>query len=259
MLKKNFLKEKIKKGKTVLGTWAIIPSEVTANIIANAGLDFIIIDMEHGPISFETAQKMIMACEECRVSPVIRVGGVYENEILRALDIGAHCIQIPNIDTEKDVVDTIKFAKYPPIGNRGFSPYTRAGGYTKESAKILTNKANENTLIAINVEGKKAIDNIDKILALESLDIVFIGTFDLSKALGIPGQINHKKVQNRLEELTIKINDAGKVSGTIVTELNDLKKFIDLDMKYIVYSVDCAMLSYSYQTVRKNMEDLCHG
>jgi len=215
--------------------------------------------MEHGPISFETAQKMIMACEVCNVSPVIRVGGVYEDDILKALDIGAHCIQIPNINTKKNVIDTINFAKYPPIGNRGFSPYTRAGGYTKESAKILTNKANENTLIAINVEGEKAIDNIDEILSLDALDIVFIGTFDLSKALGVPGQINHRKVQNRLEELTSKINNAGKVSGTIATDLNDLKKFIDLDIKYITYSVDCDILSYGYRTVRKNMDTFCHG
>ena len=85
MFNTNFLKEKLDSGKPVLGTWSGIPSAVTADIIASTGLDFIIIDLEHGPVNFETALNMIMACESRNVSPVIRVGGVIEPEILRAL------------------------------------------------------------------------------------------------------------------------------------------------------------------------------
>lgn len=103
MTNQNFLKEKLEKGQPVLGTWSIIPSTISTDIIASTGLDFIIIDAEHGPISFETAQNMVITCESRNVSPVMRVGTIDEADILKALDIGVHCIQIPNINTKNDV------------------------------------------------------------------------------------------------------------------------------------------------------------
>jgi 4-hydroxy-2-oxoheptanedioate aldolase len=254
MLRTNFLKEKLKAGKPVLGTWAIIPSVVTADIMASAGLDFMIIDSEHGPISFETAQKMVIACEARNVSPVMRLSGINEADILKALDIGVHAVQVPNVETRQDVLDIVKAAKYPPIGNRGFSPFTRAGSYSMETAKDLTMQANENTLVAINVEGKEAIENIDEILSIEALDIIFIGLFDLSKALGIPGQVDDPRVLTYLEDLTARISAAGKYAGTIATSKEKMHSFLDLGMKYIVYLVDCEMLKASYQEIRNSFD-----
>lgn len=249
MLNKNFLKEKLESGRSVIGTWSIIPSTVTTEIIASTGVDFIIIDAEHGPISFETAQNMVMVCESKGVSPVMRVGAINEADILKALDIGVHCIQIPNINTKKDVEKIIELSKYPPIGKRGFSPFTRAGNYSIENAKTLTEKANKNTLVAINIEGKEAIEDIDNILKIEQLDIIFVGLFDLSKALGIPGDVDNPKVISYLKELTQKINAAGKYAGTITTSKKKITEFLHIGLKYIVHLVDCEMLRNSYSDV----------
>ena len=153
MLKKNFLREKLASGRAVVGTWSVVPSVVLTDIIASSGIDFMIIDSEHGPIGSETAQNMVIACESRNVSPVMRVSGVVEGDILKALDIGVHCVQIPNITSSENIKSAITLAKYPPIGNRGFSPFTRAGGYSIEHAKELTKIANENVLLAIHVEG----------------------------------------------------------------------------------------------------------
>ena len=138
-----------------MGTWSIIPSSVTADIISSTGLDFIIIDSEHGPVNYETAQEMISSCESRNVSPLMRVGNIDEPEILKALDIGAHGIQIPNVNSAEDVKKIIEYCKYPPIGNRGFSPFNRAGNYSINNSKILTDKANDNTLVGINIEALK--------------------------------------------------------------------------------------------------------
>lgn len=254
MLKTNFLKQKLQSGKTVLGTWSIIPSTVTTDIIASSGVDFIIIDAEHGPISFETAQNMVMVCEARGVSPVMRVGNINEADILKALDIGVHCIQIPNINTKKDVEQIINFAKYPPIGSRGFSPFTRAGDYSIQNSTTLTHKANKNTMIAINIEGKEAIEEIDSILEIKELDIIFIGLFDLSKALEIPGDVNNKIVLEYLEQLTLKINQAGKYAGTITTSQDKITSFVNIGIKYIVHLVDCEMLKNSYLEVKKHFD-----
>lgn len=247
MLRTNFLKEKLISGKTVIGTWAIIPSIVTTDIIASTGLDFLIIDAEHGPINYETAQQMVIACESRGVSPVMRVGNVDESAILRALDIGVHCIQVPNIVKPSQVKDLIHYAKYPPLGNRGYSPFTRACNYSIQNATTLPEKANENSMTAINIEGEEAIKNIDEILEIEGLDILFIGLYDLSKSLNIPGQVNSKKLLDYLETLSCKINDAGKYCGTITTDKEKIKLFHNMGLKYLVHLVDCDILRSAYQ------------
>ena len=246
MLRENFIKTKLEAGKPVIGTWAVIPSTVTIDIMAHAGLDFAIIDAEHGPIGFETAQDMVISCESNGISPIMRVGGVIESDILRALDIGVHGVQIPNVTTASHVGELIQYAKYPPIGNRGFSPFTRAGGYSIESATKLAGIANENTLIAINIEGVEAIDNVDEIFAFDALNIVFVGLFDLSKALGIPGQVNDKRVLDALAVIAEKARKAGKFVGTIATELSQIEMFTDLGLQYIVYLVDVDVMRRGY-------------
>lgn len=249
MLRENFLKEKLETGNAVIGTWANVPSVIVADIIASTGLDFIIIDSEHGPISFETAQEMVIACESRNVSPVMRVGGIIEADILRALDIGIHCLQVPNVTGNAEVKRLIGLAKYPPAGRRGFSPFTRAGNYSLEHARELTSLANKNVLLAVHVEGKEAMDNIEEITAIKGIDIIFIGIFDISKSLGIPGDVGNPKVVNVLKMLTKRVNDAGKYPGTIVNSIEQMNKFLDSGLKYIAYSVDCEVISSSYKKV----------
>ena len=104
----------------------MIPCPVTTDIIASTGVDFIIIDAEHGPISFEIAQNMAIACESNSVSPVMRVGTIDEADILKALDIGVHCIQIPNVNTKQDVERIIELSKYPPVGKKRFFSFYKS-------------------------------------------------------------------------------------------------------------------------------------
>ena len=203
--------------------------------------------MEHGPISYETAQLMMITCESRGVSPVIRVAVVYENEILKALDIGVHCIHIPNIKTIDEVKKIITYSKYPPLGNRGFSPFTRAFDYTlKNSPKM--NIINFNTLLVIHIEEIASIDKLEEMLK-EKIDIVFIGLFDISKSIGLPGQINHEKVQCAFKNAIEKVQKLGKIAGTIVTNPKMLKEVRDMGVKYITYLADCEVLKMEYQKI----------
>lgn len=256
MLKTNFLLQKLQSGQPVIGTWITIPSVVTADIIAGSGVDFMIIDAEHGPISYETAQNMITACESHQVSAMMRVGKVDEDLILRALDIGVHGLQLPNINNKEQVEEIIKYAKFPPLGDRGFSPFTRAGGYSSLNARHYPAIANKNTLLAINIEGKKAIEDIETILKIDGIDIIFIGLFDLSKAYGIPGQVDHPDLLAHLARLTEKINSAGKIAGTITTSPKSLQYCLSIGMRYLVHLVDCEMLSASYRAISAEFKQL---
>lgn len=247
MLRENFVKARLSRGEAVVGTWAVVPSPTAVDAIATSGLDFLIIDGEHGPTSFETAQQMVVAAEARGVSPLVRVSGTVEGEITKALDIGAHGVQVPNVSSAAGLEAAVRHAKYPPLGERGFSPFTRAGGYSGANAITLAATANANTLLAVHVEGQEAIHGVDALLGHPALDVVFIGLFDISKSLGRPGEVGHPEVLAAAELLAGKINAAGKIAGTIVTSDAQLSLFLAMGMRYITYSVDCDMLRQVYE------------
>ncbi len=252
MIKTNYLKEKLMKDLPVIGTWVVVPSINNIDIISSSGVDFVIIDREHGPITFETAQEMSIACQARNVSPLMRVGDIQKSFIQNALDIGVHGIQIPNIETKHDALKVVNYSKYPPIGNRGFSPFTRAGDYTNLNSKKLLEGSNDNTLVVLNIEGKDAIKNIDEIVSVKYVDIIFVGLFDLSKELNIPGEIENPKIFDALKLIAKKCQDNGIWVGTIATNLNQIEKFIGIGLKYIVYGVDCNLLKSSYENAVKH-------
>lgn len=252
MLKKNFLKEKLEKNELALGTWNIINSPMVVDVIASSGIDFIVIDAEHGSISYETAQTMISICESYNVTPIMRIGEINESLILRALDIGIHGVQLPNISTEEDAKAFVNFAKYPPIGIRGFTPYSKAGLYDVKNGTKLTQIANENTLLIANIEGEDGMSNLDSIVQVDGIDIVFIGLFDMSKSLGVPGEVQHPKVIQKLDEAIKIIHKNGKKVGSIASNLEMLKILKSKKIDYLTYSVDTGMIKESYQHMINN-------
>jgi 4-hydroxy-2-oxoheptanedioate aldolase len=239
----------LNSGQPVLGTWIVVPSVISVDIIASTGLDFVIVDREHGPISFEVAQEMAIACESQGVSPIMRVGDIDKASIQNALDIGMHGIQVPNVDTVQNAKDVVSCAKYPPAGERGFSPFTRAGGYSIHNAKKMTSLANDNTAVILNIEGKDAVANLDEILKIDHVDVLFVGLFDLSKALNIPGDVDNKIVLDTLREIIEKADKVGKHVGTIATSKEKVREFLDMGIKYMVYLVDCDVLRSSYASI----------
>lgn len=246
MLRKNFIQEKLNQGETVVGTFNVVPSMHLVDVLCAAGLDFVIVDGEHGPVSTESMQQAIITCESRSVSPVVRVGGVHPPEILKALDGGAHCIQVPNLRSAEQLKALQAAAKYPPLGDKGFSPFVRASNYSSDHAAALPQAANQNVLVAIHVEGKEAIEHIDAILEFDLVDIVFIGMYDLSQALGIPGQVEDQRIQSLLSDLVGKISGAGKVAGSIANTLEQAKRLRDAGLRYIAYSVDCNVVHRAY-------------
>lgn len=249
MLKDNFLKKKFISEDLVIGTWCNIPSAHLTDVIASTGIDFLIVDMEHGPISFETAQMMVIVCEARGVSPMVRVSGVVESEILKALDIGAHGIHVPNVSSIGNIRDLLRYAKYPPAGSRGFSPFTRSGFYSHLSSTELMDRANSNTLIAIHIEGEEAITRTHEFLEIPEIDIFYLGLYDLSKSIGLAGEVNHPKVLQLLKETVRKVAVSGKIAGTIITDVQQIPILREVGIKYFTYSVDCEVVSTAYRRI----------
>ena len=194
------LKKRLQAGETVVGPFVIIPSVPLVDTLGYAGMDFCIIDTEHGPISQESATDLVIAAQGSGVAPIIRVGDNDERLILRALDIGADGVQVPQINNVEDGKKVIHAAKYFPLGERGVSVFTRAGDYYVNEGAGHTDKQNDETMIVVHIEGQRGLNNLDEIMTVDGLDVLFLGPYDISQSLGLPGDVRNPKVEAALKE-----------------------------------------------------------
>jgi len=206
-----------------LGTWAEIPSPYVTDIMSLAGFDFSIVDMEHGVIDFETAQNMIFAAHSRKKSVFIRVPEIEEAWILRSLDMGCDGMIFPQVATVEDVNKIIKYSCFPPQGERGFNPYITAGGYSAVKSDFFY-KENKRVQLGIILEGQSGFENIDAILEKDEIDIVYIGQYDLSVALGIPGDVSNKKLLSIMSSAVRKLTIQGKSLDVWFTQLLKQRK-----------------------------------
>lgn len=242
------IKERLKNKKQMFGTWCIIPSMEVVNVLCKSGLDFVLVDFEHSPVDFTTAQKMVMAAHAENKFAISRVGKLEEVEILRSLDIASDGIIVPHIESLNDVNQCLEYIKYYPQGNRGYSPYTRAGGYCVQPD--YTQNANKDILFGIIIENKKGIDNLDEVLTSPDLDLVYLGAYDISISLGLAGQINHPKVVEVLDKCIEKIKAAGKIVGALYHTQENYEKFTKQGVNFLVYKVDSLIINEGLEQVR---------
>jgi len=251
-LKKNNLKEALGKGKNVFGPFMKFTDPAAVEIMGFAGFNFVIIDAEHGPISMQSAQNMIRAAETVNITPVIRVSDNDEPLILRALDIGAQGIEIPQINSKSQAIKAVKSVKYAPQGERGVCRYVRAANYSSLDKFKYFQSANEETMIIAHIEGVEGINNLDEILSVPGIDVIFIGPYDLSQSLGMPGQVSHSLVVKKMKEVVIKCRENDIAVGTFADDIQTAKKWISLGIQYMSFSVDVGILyEVSKQIVEK--------
>lgn len=243
------LKEKLFKGKIVIGTWCEIPSAELINVMALAGMDFVIIDMEHSSMDFRTAGQMVMAAETEGCSALIRVSKNDDSAILRALEVKPEGILVPHIDSAGERKKVIQAAKFPPVGDRSLNPYVRAGGY--QSKKDFTKSENKRIITGILVESLAGIKNINAIIADDNLDLVYLGSYDLSVALGCAGDTKNHRVLKALEKLTKIIRKKGLIVGTMFHDPEELIFFKKMGMQFLCYKVDTSIVFDEIAKIKK--------
>jgi len=235
---KSRFREKLDNGQPVIGSFSKITDPAVVEIMGLAGFDFAIIDMEHGPISVETAQNSIRAAELVGISPIIRVSENDPVSILRCLDIGAEGVEVPQIRNAKDAEITASSARFYPQGDRGVCRYVRAARYSSMDRKEYFKMANERTITIGHLEGVEAVKNLDEIMAVDGLDILFIGPYDLSQSVGVPGEVTHPLVIKQMEKVIESAKKAGKLVGTFADDVPSARRWMDAGVMYIAISVD---------------------
>ena len=248
------LKKRLQQGEVVVGPFVIVPSVPLIDTLGYAGMDFCIIDTEHGPVSAESAADLVIAAQGTGVAPIIRVGENDERLILRTLDIGADGVQVPQINTIEDAKKVINAAKYAPVGARGMSVFTRAGDYYLNKGVGHTDRQNDETMIVVHIEGQRGLDNLDEIMTVEGIDVLFLGPYDISQSLGVPGEVRSEKVETALKEATAKARAQGRAVGSYAKDVEMGKWLIDLGVQYVSINVDVTIYMQACERIAKALK-----
>lgn len=191
----NNFKNKL-NGDGVVGIFSKTCDPGFIEVLGYAGADYVIIDLEHGPNSVQSVQNLIRGAQVAGIMPIVRVKESCASVMGEALDIGAGGIQVPQITTKADAEKVMERTKFSPIGERGVCRFVRAAQYSAKDRFEYFKEENEKVTI-LQIEGQEGIDNIDDILTVDGIDVLFIGPYDLSQSLGVPGEIDNPLVEKK--------------------------------------------------------------
>lgn len=238
----NAIKCKLANGQPVLGIWSIIPSPMVVEILSLSGFDFTILDMEHGVFDLGSLDACIRAVEVAGKAPLVRIPGMNPSAAQWALDIGAHGIVVPQVRDAHDAAAVVDMAKYAPIGQRGYNPFTRAANYENPANNRSGKLNNDFSLTCVIVESESALADLDAICATQSIDVVYMGIYDLAVSLGVSGDTLHPSVVQLVESSIVRIRAAGKAAGMMVRNSSDTARALSLGANFLVYAVDSFLI-----------------
>jgi 4-hydroxy-2-oxoheptanedioate aldolase len=234
-------KAKLAQGP-VFGIFSKTSDPAFVEAAGHAGLDFIIIDLEHGPNSVQTAQDLIRGAEITGILPIVRVKEDRLSVIGEVLDIGAAGVQAPQIVDAASARAVVERAKFAPAGARGVCRFVRAADFSSLERGRYFREANEALVIA-QLEGAEALRNVESILGVAGIDIIFIGPYDLSQSLGVTGQVGHPSVLEKMAYLVELCARNGMAAGTFVDTLESAERWIAAGVRYVAYSVDVGIFT----------------
>lgn len=254
---KNALKEKIARGERTLGTFFELGSATAVQCLGLAGLDYIIIDTEHGPFDPERALEFVRTAKLCNITPLARVQEISRASILKLLDVGAMGLVVPCVNSVEEAKKIVEYGKYMPLGSRGVANTAGSGFWYEEYAQQglphYFEVSNRETLLLPQCETLGFLENIEEIVALDGVDGIYVGPFDLSCALGIPGEFSKPEFQAALRRVQSACRAAGKPAFIYAATEEAVKADFELGYDSVTYGMDATMLVNSFRAAKEKL------
>lgn len=244
-MKASSLKQKLKAGETVIGSWISLGHPAIAEIMASAGYDWLTIDLEHSVIDLKETQELIRTCDLLGVAPLVRLSANDSVQVKRVMDAGAAGVIVPNVKSASEAAAAVDAVYYPPRGSRGVG-LARAQKFGFGFAEYREWLA-ENAVVVVQIEHKDAVENLKEILSVDGVDGFMVGPYDLSASFGVPGDFAAQEFQDALRTIQAVSSECRAAPGIHVVE-PDLAKFHQAKLdgyRMIAYSVDIRMLDVS--------------
>lgn len=257
-MQRNLVKEKLLAGQRSIGTFVFeFATTGIARIAAEAGAEFVVFDMEHTGWSVETIRMLIATSRAANLAPFVRVPATEYHFIARVLDMGAMGIMVPMVESAEQARRLVASAKYPPAGRRGAAFTIAHDDYTGGDIAEKIESANRETLLFAQIETAAGVEHVEEIAAVPGIDILWIGQFDLSISLGIPGQFDHPRFGESTNRVLAACQTHGKTAGVMATDATSGKAMLDQGFRIMAY---CGDLWIYQAALRQGIEALrAHG
>ena len=237
----NKFKRALQLGQHQKGLWTTLASSYSTEVLAGAGFDWLLLDMEHSPNEMDTILQQLQTVAAYPVHAIVRPIWNDPLAIKRLLDIGVQTLLIPYVQNRDEAEKAVQATRYPPLGIRGVSALTRATRFARVS-NYMTG-CQEEICLLVQVETQSALDEIEAIASVDGIDGIFIGPADLSASLGFPGQLKHPKVLAAIEDAIKRIRSCGKAAGILTGDKALARHFIELGTLFTAVGVDAGLLA----------------
>jgi 4-hydroxy-2-oxoheptanedioate aldolase len=248
------IKAMLKRGQPLIGTYVTFPSPEVVELLAAAGMDYVVIDLQHSSPDWQTLAHMIRAADARGIAPIVRTHDHHPSILLKILELGAEGISLPGVKSASDIRAAVDAVYYPPIGCRGACGHTRAGGYNSRRSEFAEHvrRQHERVFIWALIEEPDAIANIGEIAAVRpGADVISVGRGDLSTTLGLHGQINHPHVIAAAEQVIgeVKRHSRGECASAIMIHHPDeVSPWLAKGCSMFTYAADAIMLIEAART-----------
>jgi 4-hydroxy-2-oxoheptanedioate aldolase len=248
------------EGPSLLATFVLVPRVEIVELVAIAGFDVVVIDLEHGPYGVESLPPLIAAALARGLLCVVRVRRLDVHGIGAALDCGADGVLVPHVASRANAEVAVHAARFPPEGNRGANPYVRAAAYSAESS-FLT-EANRSAACLVLVEGRAGVAAVDQIAGVPGLDGVFVGPVDLSADAGVPGETDSPLVQEAVKNVVASARAHGVATCVFAEQPESARRWIEMGVRMVTLSVDTALILRGFRAAIADLDktvDSAHG
>jgi 4-hydroxy-2-oxoheptanedioate aldolase len=233
-----------------------LPTPASVEIIGAAGWDFVIVDCEHAPVTAQMLPEFIRASEAAHIPAIVRVAENNAAAIQHALDAGASGVQIPQISSVAAARAAVSAARFHPLGNRGFNPFVRAARYSAEPVADFLTRSNAEVTVVLQIESTEGLKAVDQILEIPGIDVLFIGPYDLSQSLGIPGHTSDPRVFAAGQALVAKAAEHHLRIGVFANTDHEASRWKDIGIQYLCYSVDTVMLLHALRNAHQRLREV---
>lgn len=238
-MKPNRVKQQLQQGQVAFGTFVFeFNTTGIARLAAEAGAEFLVFDMEHTGWSVETIRLLLATTRGTSLMPAVRIPATEYHFVARVLDMGAAGIMIPMCESAEQARRLVQSAKYPPVGRRGAAFGIAHDDYTGGDLAEKIESANRETLLIAQIETVAGVEQVEAIAAVEGLDVLWIGQFDLANSLGLPGQFEHPDFLACEERVLAACRAFGKVAGVMTGDVSSGRKLLARGFRMIAYSGD---------------------
>lgn len=257
-MRPNDTKNKLRAGGLAIGTMALeFPTQGLGVVVSRVGADFVLFDMEHTGWSFETIRDAVSGLRRSGAVPLVRVPVANRSYVSRALDVGAMGIMVPMVADGQQAHDIVQWSKYPPDGVRGAAFSMAHDDYSGSSFRETMSTANQEVLVIAQVETRQGLENVEQIAQTDGIDVVWVGHFDLTNSLGIPGAFDSDEYRDALTRVSAACRAAGKSAGFAPGNTAEAQDLISLGFHCLAYSRDSMLLSTALEGALHELRG-CH-